>query len=159
MRRLIVWCLAVSGLTAACSSVDCPLNHTVSTNYVLQGRVDTLSDTLTITTLRADNTDTVLINRNVATTGFDLPVSYVRNEDVLVLTLVGKNNAVTRDTVWVNKTSRPHFESVDCGMSYFHTLKGVRSTRHALDSVVLKNTEVTYDATKEHFHIYFKSGH
>lgn len=159
MRKLISLCLFCLLAMTACTSIDCPFNHTVATTYLLKGEVDTLTDTLTITTKRLDGLDTVLLNRSVKTDSFSLPMSYVRAEDVLVFTLTDTTNTVTRDTVWVSKTNRPHFESVDCALSYFHTITGVKSTNHAIDSIIIKNTEVTYDASKGHFHIYFKSGH
>lgn len=146
-------------LTAACSSIDCPFNHTVVSSYVLKGNVTALTDTLTITTTRADGTDTILLNRSVATDSFSLPVSFVRSEDVLVLTLTSAANIITRDTIKVSKINQPHFESVDCGISYFHTLTDVKSTTNAIDSIVIKNKSVTYDTSQGHFYIYFKSGH
>lgn len=56
----------------------------------------------------------------------------------------------------VTKTNTPHFESVDCGVAYFHVITGVRYTRNAIDSIVINHKEVNYDATQQHFHIYFK---
>lgn len=138
-------------VVAACSSVDCPLNNTVYANYKLMGAVTTLPDTLTITTTRTDGTDSVLINRQVNTDSFSLPVSYGHDVDELYL----KANTLV-DTIWVEKTNSAHFESVDCGVAYFHTLKGVRYTRHAIDSIVINHHEVNYDATHKHFYVYFK---
>lgn len=143
--------LGAVAVLAACSSVDCPLNNTVYANYKLMGKVTTLPDTLTISTTRHDGLDSVLINQQVNTDSFALPMSYAQDVDVLYI----RANALT-DTVWVEKTNQPHFESVDCGLNYFHTITGVRATRHAIDSIVVNQKEVTYDATKQHFHIYFK---
>ncbi len=142
----------IAGLAlSACSSVDCPLNNTVRANYRLMGAVTTLSDTLTISTARGDGSDSVLINQQVNTDSFLLPMSYGHDVDELYL----RANA-TLDTIWVTKTNTPHFESVDCGVAYFHVITGVRYTRHAIDSIVINHKEVNYDATKQHFHIYFK---
>lgn len=136
---------------AACTSVDCPLNNTVYANYKLMGPVTTLPDTLTISTTRQNGSDSVLINLQVNTDSFTLPVSFGLDEDVLYF----KTNQL-RDTVWVKKTNQPHFESVDCGLNYFHTITGVRFTRNAIDSIVIHQKEVTYDASQKHFYIYFK---
>lgn len=138
-------------MVAACSSVDCPLNNAVYANYRLMGKVTTLPDTLTISTARANGADSILINLQVNTDSFSLPMSYGQDTDVLYF----RTNSLV-DTVWVDKTNRPHFESVDCGLNYFHTITGVRNTRHAIDSIVVNQKEVTYDATQKHFHIYFK---
>ncbi len=149
MRKILFFGMLV--LLGACSSVDCPLNNVVYTNYKLCGAVATLPDTLTISTTRVDGLDSVLINRQVNTDSFSLPVSYGNAEDVLFF----RTNHLS-DTVWVEKTNVPHFESVDCGLNYFHTITGVRFTRHAIDSIVINHKEVNYDASPKHFHIYFK---
>ena len=91
----------------ACSSVDCPLNNTVYTNYKLMGDVTKLPDPLTILTQRHDGTDTILINQLAQADSFSLPMSYGGNKDVLYF----KTKEIL-DTVWVTKTNRPHFESV-----------------------------------------------
>ncbi|WP_375712978.1 DUF6452 family protein [Hallella colorans] len=135
----------------ACSSVDCPLNNTVYTNYKLMGDVTKLPDPLTILTQRHDGTDTILINQLAQADSFSLPMSYGGNKDVLYF----KTKEIL-DTVWVTKTNRPHFESVDCGLNYFHTITDVRCTHNAIDSVVIKEKEVTYDMSPKHFYIYFK---
>lgn len=141
----------IAALLGACSSVDCPLNNTVYTNYQLQGPVQTLPDTLTISTTRSDGNDSVIINKQVNTDSFSLPMSYHRDEDVFIV----QSNRLF-DTIVVKKTNIPHFESLDCGVNYFHTITGVRFTRHALDSVVIHNNSVNYDVSQKHFYIYFK---
>ena len=144
--------LLVAGIS--CSSVDCPMNSLVYTQYAVcnaDGSTATLQDTLTISTNRADGNDSVLINHQVNTDSFSLPMSYGHDVDELYLQV---NSLI--DTIWVEKTNKPHFESVDCGVAYFHTLQRVRYTRHALDSIVVNHKDVNYDATKKHFYVYFK---
>ena len=150
MRKLLFFFL-IAAVFGACSSVDCPLNNTVYTNYVLRGPVDTLQDTLTISTTTSDGSDSVIINKQVNTDSFSLPMSYFRDEDIFVM----QTNTLF-DTITVQKTNTPHFESVDCGVNYFHTITGIRYTRHALDSVVIHNNSVNYDVSQKHFYIYFK---
>ena len=151
--------IMLTGL-AACSSIDCPLNSLVYTQYQLMnaaGRVDTLADTLTISTKRTDGNDSVLINRSVRTTEFSLPISYSQPQDVFfVETIDTLTKAVTLDTIMVEKVDRPHFESVDCSPSYFHTITAVGTTHNAIDSVVINNPDVDYDTSRKHFNIYFK---
>ena len=150
MRKLLLL-LLIAAVFGACSSVDCPLNNTVYTNYVLRGPVKTLSDTLTISTTTSDGNDSVIINKQVNTDSFSLPMSFFHDEDIFV---VQTNHLL--DTITVKKTNTPHFESVDCGVNYFHTITGVRFTRHALDSVVINHNSVNYDVSQKHFYIYFK---
>ena len=161
MRSLIL-ALAAGLFLAACSSIDCPLNNTVRSIYVLRKasdalRPDTLTDTLTVLTTRADGQDTILLNKSVKTDSLALPMSHVR--DVLVFELRDTLNHTLRDTLRVKKTNEAHFESVDCALSYFHTITAISSTHHAIDTVVLIHPSVTYDASQPHFHIRFKSGH
>ena len=168
-------------LLVSCSSIDCPMNNTVSTKYGLyksDGRIDTLRDTLTvITKQRIAGQDPVALNRSVNTTSMDLPISYQGDEDVLYFlrsfpyqyetTVINeegievdtilKLTAYITDTVTVVKTNRKHFEAIDCTPSFFHTIRNVSYTRNGIDSIVINNPEVNYDASKEHFRVYFKS--
>lgn len=147
-------------ILTACTSIDCPVQNSVFTVYNLKKAdglsVDTLRDTLTISTARMEGNDTVLLNRSVNTTSFTLPISYTNAEDTLYFEV----NSLTRhtiDTVYIKKENLPHFESVDCQVSYFHNILEVRTTHHAIDSVVINKTFVDYDQATEHFHIYFKN--
>lgn len=165
----------------SCSSIDCPMNNTVYTRYGLyksDGTVDTLKDTLTVVTKqRIGDQDPVALNRSVNTTSMDIPISYQGDEDVFyflrsfpyryettvineegieVDTILNLTLYVT-DTVTVVKTNRKHFESIDCTPSFFHTISNVKYTRNGIDSIVINNPEVNYDASKEHFRVYFKS--
>lgn len=161
--HILPLCIAtvfISGI-ASCSSVDCPLNSLVYTQYQLRtpaGTVDTLYDTLTISTKRIiDGNDSVLINRNVRTTEFSLPISYAQPQDVFYFeTIDTVTKATTYDTVTVTKEDMPHFESVDCSPSYFHTITAVSNTYNAIDSIVIIHPDVNYDTSKKHFNIYFK---
>lgn len=158
MRKIIPFIILIS-LVSACSSIDCPLQNTVYTVYKLKssaGAADTLTDTLTISTQKSDGTDSVLINKDINISSFSLPVSYTNDKDVLIFQLAD-STASTTDTVTVSKTNSPHFESIDCSPSYFHTITSVNCSHHAIDSIVINNSNVNYDDTKETFHIYFKN--
>lgn len=147
-------------LTASCSSIDCPLNSLVYTQYQLldaNGETDTLADTLTISTNRADGNDSVLINRNVKTTEFSLPISYSQPQDIFYIeTRDTVYKTIVFDTLTVTKEDMPHFESVDCAPEFFHKITSVSCTNNAIDSIVINNPDVNYDTSKKHFLIYFK---
>lgn len=161
-QRTMTLCILFSAFVAAisCSSIDCPLNSLVYTQYGLldqTGRVDTLRDTLTISTLRADGNDSVLINRVYNITQFSLPVSYAGDKDVLFFELQGANEGFpTLDTITIFKENYPHFESVDCSPAFFHTITDVSYTNNAIDSISINHSDVNYDTSKKHFHVYFK---
>lgn len=158
MRKIIPVIAAALLIISACSSIDCPLNSLVYTSYALydsNGQQDTLRDTLTISTNRTDGNDSVLINRDTRVTGFRLPISYSHPQDMFFFEIKGENS-VTYDTITVSKEDTPHFESVDCGPSFFHKITAVGYTNNAIDSVVINNPDVNYDTSKKHFRIYFK---
>lgn len=142
----------------SCSSIDCPVNNVVATRYRFYNTVGdslTLLDTLSVTSTRKDGTDTLILNQLSEKSSFSLPISYSHPEDVLVFEFKNKE-IIARDTVWVKKEDIPHFESVDCNATFFHTLTDVRCTTHLLDSIVIKNSSVTYDNTIVHFYVYPK---
>lgn len=143
----------------ACSSIDCPVQNAVYTIYKVyksDGRPDTLRDMLTISTPRRDGTDSVLLNRSQNTVEFSLPISYNASEDTLFFEF-SRDETTIMDTVFINKDDFPHFESVDCNISFFHEIRNVRWTRNAIDSIVINKQTVNYDLATEHFHIYFKT--
>lgn len=143
-------------LAVSCTTLDCPLNNTTLAKYMLQGDVRTLDDTLTVSTKRSlDGSDTVLVNRQVGTDSLMLPMSYANREDVLFFTRTTRYGVTTRDTVTITKTDEPHFESIDCNPSFFHTINGIDYTTNGIDSIVIHHRNVTYDASKTHFYIYF----
>lgn len=138
---------------AACTSIDCPLNNLVKVNLIMKNGNETLSDTLTITAIRTSS-DTIF-NRGVNISSLAVPVSYTQEEDLLQITLNDTLGNTYSDTLTIKKTNQIHFESVDCQPNYFHTLTGITTTRHAIDSVVIKNPNIDYDSSKENIYIYF----
>lgn len=159
MTRMLLYISVMALAATACSSIDCPVQNSVYTvyrAYKSDGTADTLRDTLTVATTRRDGTDSVLLNRMINTTEFSLPISYTAPADTLLFFMEGKAGH-TLDTVCVSKENTPHFESVDCNISYFHHITAVTHTGHAIDSIAINKPSVNYDASTEHFHIYFKA--
>lgn len=154
MRRIIPFIIAAS-LVTACSSIDCPLNNVVMTKYVLGGNVDVLEDSLSVSILRSDGKDSLWLNRLTEAKDFLLPVSFHEPADVFLFKFKGEDVDLT-DTVTIEKTNTPHFESVDCGPTYFHTINHVSWTYHAIDSIVITKAQVNYDTSKGHLLLYLK---
>ncbi len=165
MKRLPYLMLVL--MVAACSSINCPVDNIVSTQYKILNSDGTewkLTDTMTIISTRMDGKDTSLYNQGIGISAFSIPISYSHPEDILVFhfdnTIVNDSDSIgihVVDTVWVKKDDYPHFESVDCNTSFFHELTGVRCTHNYIDSIVIKNTSVTYDTETVHFLLYPKS--
>ena len=137
----------------ACTSIDCPLNNLVKVNLIMKNGNETLADTLTITAIRTSS-DTIF-NRGVNISSLAVPVSYTQEEDLLQITLNDTLGNTYKDTLTIRKTNQIHFEAVDCPPNYFHTLTGITTTCHAIDSVVIKNPNIDYDSSKENIYIYF----
>lgn len=155
MRKIII---AIAGFLAlsACSTLNCPLNNIVYVNISMAGKVDTLKDTLTVWTLRADGTDSIIFNKGVNTTSLKLPISYAQDADTWVLSAKDTLTKTTiNDTIRISKTNEPHFESVDCGPVFFHELTGISFTNHLLENVTINQQKVDYDATQTHIYIYY----
>ena len=161
MRKIIV-ILTVIAL-AACTSIDCPVQNLVYTRYAFKkanGSADTLNtDTLWIMTTRVDGTDTLLMNALCGSTAFDfnLQISYTQPEDVFVTLLTDTAGNYYIDTIRIKKENYPHFESVDCQASYFHTITDVSYTNDIIDSLVINNRNVNYDTKTTHFKLYLKA--
>ena len=139
---------------SSCSSIDCPLNSRILCRYgVLSG---SSADTLTISTKRMMNgNDTVLINKQVNTTEYALPISNGNEEDIFFYEIADTLGTTTLDTVWVSKEDTPRFEGVECAPQYTHQLKTVRYTTHGIDRIAIQNNQVDNDQTKLHLQIYF----
>lgn len=143
-------------ISVSCSSIDCPLNHLVQTTYKFAGNVTVLHDTLSISTTLVSGVDPVNIKRVVNVDSVKVQMSYRQPEDILFFHIKKQDGTSTLDTVIVKKDDYIHFESVDCNPSFFHTITGIEYTHHRIDSIVINQSNVTYDASKPHFYIYFK---
>ncbi|MGN0282313.1 MAG: DUF6452 family protein [Prevotella sp.] len=158
MRRLTTALMALVAL-CACTSIDCPVENNVATYYKVMGtdgKEATLSDTLTVITKLANGTDSVILNKSVDTKTFQLPVSYTNAADTFFFVRQGEAYEII-DTLWLEKTNLPQFESVDCKLVYFHDVLSLRHTGHAIDSISIKKGRIDYDSNTENFHIYFKA--
>lgn len=162
MRKIIAAILIVAAL-AACTSIDCPVQNLVYTNYFLKkpggSDADTLgTDTLWIKTTRVNGTDTLVQNGLCGdVTTFTMYISYTQPEDVFVTLLCDTSGNALLDTIRIKKDNIPHFESVDCQASYFHNITAVSVTHNAFDSIVIHQPRVDYDITREHIYLYLKA--
>ena len=163
MRKLLFFFVVVC--LVACSSIDCPVDNTVSVQYEVcdkAGKAWALKDSLSVVTMRVNgeyvditallNSENVTLNRLIGKSSFSLPMSYSHPEDVLFFCFTDTVKTVV-DTVWIKKDDIPHFESVDCNAAFFHEITDVRHSRHYIDSLVLLNRSVTYDQQTVHFRL------
>lgn len=151
-------------VAAGCSNIDCPLDNVVTMQCNLYAK-ETLSPlTLThVLTVSPAGRDTVLLNQATGITSFLLPLKEGATQDTLLLHLSDETGRFAVDTLFVTHTPQPHFESVDCPASVFHTLTAVWATSHPLselpltvDSVSLVRSLVNYDDV-ENVRIFLRS--
>ena len=85
--------------------------------------------------------------------------------DTLLLHFTSETAQAT-DTIIVSKTNIPHFESLECGTSYFHEISNISLKPRknpvdgltTLDSVRIVNTHINYDQVTN-LHLYHHTGH
>lgn len=143
----------------SCESVECPLNNTVYSTYrfyAIQDGKETSITVLDTLTVRANGTDSILINRLNNGSEVKLPVSYSAPVDTLIFHFIDQDQNAREDTIWIEKDNYPHYESPACPVSMFHHVKSVKYTQVLIDSVTIANPNINYNAS-ENFKIYFRT--
>ena len=152
-------------LFLSCESVTCPLNNTVESKYgfyaaqydskgeLVTGTAIAIGDTLTVTLLGIDS---VILNRLVNKGEMKLPVSFYLNEDTIELAFTDTLSRTGRDTIWVTKTNRHHWDDPSCPVHMWHEVTAVRSSHNLIDTVLVTNPDINYDGL-ENFQIYFRT--
>jgi len=170
-RAVRSWCIAYalivaifSGLFSACTNIDCPLDNVVMMQCNLYQSETKAALTLTdMLTIKPASRDTLLLNEDTNISSFLVPLNPGATSDTLVCFFLNESGQEGIDTLFISHTPQPHFESVDCPASIFHTLTGVRHTSHPLadmpltiDSVAIVREIVNYDDI-ENLRIFFRS--
>lgn len=162
-------CCTLMGIWGSCSNIDCPLDNVVSMqcnlfSYETKSAL-TLTDELTVTPA---GRDTTLLNKASNIQSFLLPLKETAEgqqvaTDTLLLHFSNVAEQSATDTLFVSHMLHPHFESLDCPASVFHTITAVRTTSHPLsempltvDSVSLVRSIVNYDDV-ENIRIFLRS--
>lgn len=144
MRRLsqifVFLCLIT---ITACDSADCSLRNHVACTYCFysDGTSISLLDTLNV---YACGTDSVLVNQEIGASSVNIPMSYWLDADTLIFEVRSEIYLLT-DTVYVEKTNIPHFESPDCPTKMFHLITSARCTHHFMEDIVITYPQVNYD--------------
>ena len=146
-RHSVLPCILVGAciLLASCGGEDCVINNTVVATmnfYSSDGSAVMLNDELTVSVVRPGS-DSIVLNRKSSATGISVPLGYQNECDTVVLRF-GMANIV--DTLFLHHTNQPYFISLDCGTAMFHTLTSTDCTHRVLQSVIVTNPEINYDA-------------
>lgn len=149
--------LLTAVLLSSCNETACPLNNTVMGHFGFyknqEGGLSKIKvmETLTVT---AAGTDSVLINQEYGTDEIKIPLSYTSGTDTIVFSFEKDNSMVTKDTIFITKRSYPYYESPDCPTVIFHNIEHLQSSHRYIDTVLLVNPNLDYNAT-ENFKIVF----
>ena len=118
---------------------------------------DLFTDTVRVSLKTWSNLQ-VVMNRLYDADSLAIPMSYNHDSDVLYFDFIDKDTKKhVYDTITVNKTNQPHFESVDCSPMVFHEITDVKHTSHKVESVKINNSYVTYDTQRAHLIISLKT--
>jgi len=154
MRKLFLL-IAVAALVAACTSINCPLNNTVAAVWRFSA---TLDGSLTVSANLHDGGDTVLINAQSSTDSLKMPMSYASEADTFTLTYAEGDSVLLADRLIIKKTDTQHFESIECSPSVFHHIDGVEFDGVFIDSVSIRNPNVTYNTVSANIIIHTSLG-
>lgn len=144
-HKVLLWvcCLLT---TASCSEVECPLDSVVvMTCRIYDAESDkliALQDTLTISPV---GKDTVLLNQAFGVNEFVLPLKMAVEADTFLLKFSSEWDMYVTDTLIVQHTNQPHFESVDCPTSIFHKIKSVvwSKRENSTYPLIIDNVSIT----------------
>lgn len=159
--------LVASGIimgVASCTNIDCPLDNQVEMvlnfyHYETKKELS-LSDTLSIYGVKGDTTQ-LLFNRAIGQRTIRVPLNVASERDTLLLRFSSSSETAT-DTLIVSHQPKPHFESLDCPASVFHTLTKVNWRAHqntsnllTVQEVLITNPNVAYENV-EHLKVFLR---
>ncbi|MGL4518131.1 MAG: DUF6452 family protein [Phocaeicola sp.] len=156
MNKLLYFLLligATSTLLLGCSESDCPL---IKISYANFSFLDSethqavkFTQDITVTGFVVKDTlisDTLF---NKPESSMSLPLSYTEKT-----TYVMHYTDLMKDTIEVYHQPRPFVGNIECNPMVFYTVQSVTYTRHALDSVVIVNPDITNEE-KNNFQIFY----
>ena len=156
-----IQCLATL-LAIICSTTGCEGGYDCSLNNVAYNRIGfytadgtgngkqyALPEILTVK-MMINGRDSIVVNHIQGATELSLPVSYAKECDTVIFNYEDK----ATDTLYVQHTNFPIYQSMECGVIMHHTLTGLRSTESLIDSTVITDANVNFE-NNENIKIYF----
>ena len=145
-------------LTAALSSCDngynCSLNNVAYNRmgfYSLNGNTIesgyNLPAELEISMMINGQQTDVIGNGNK---GVQLPMSYTHECDTVLFSY----SSGLADTIYVQHSNIPFYQSMECGTVMYHNIRGVEYTRNLIDSIAVADKFVNFDEN-ETLKVYF----
>lgn len=103
-------------------------------------------------TVKALETDSIIINAQEGVKVFTLPLRYTKETTVLVLHY--NDDDILTDTITITHDNTPYFVSVECGYEMKQSVKNVTYTQHVLDSVYVRNKNTNVNG-QENFRLFY----
>ena len=129
MKKVLSIIMGVAVLawaTNSCDDAGCTLYNSTLCHIVFydtDGNIYSLTDTLTV---HAVGTDNLVYNRGKNLNTIQVQLSYDKDIDTLLYEhWLEEDDTHRMDTIYIQKTNTPHFESPDCGTSMFHDITKV----------------------------------
>jgi hypothetical protein len=94
--------------------------------------------------------DSIVVNHIQGTKEVSLPVSYAKECDTVIFSYEGR----ATDTLYVQHTNIPIYQSMECGVIMHHTLTGLRNTESLIDSTAITDANVNFE-NNENIKVYF----
>ncbi|WP_018108018.1 DUF6452 family protein [Bacteroides propionicifaciens] len=143
---------AIITLTIGCSEEsDCSMTarpYMVSNFYRYGASKNVIiKDTLDFLTVKAIDTDSILLNAGEKISSFNAPLRFQPlSEEMTGLVFEFDNEGNRKDTMWVTHTNSVYFVSIDCGQQVKQKITNIRHTKHRIDQIILTNPEANnYD--------------
>lgn len=160
MKRTIQCLVAL--LATICSMTGCEGGYECSLNNVAYNRIcfytadgsgnseqHALPEILTVK-MMINGRDSIVVNHIQGAKEVLLPVSYAKECDTVIFSYEGR----TTDTLYVQHTNIPIYQSMECGVIMHHTLTGLKNTESLIDSTAITDANVNFE-NNENIKVYF----
>ena len=147
--------LCIAAIAACDNGYDCELNNTSYNNigfYTIEDGKEqpyAYSAPLSVS-LMINGEDRVMINHITDAGEVQLPMSYTQDCDTVVFHY--EDNLC--DSLYIDHTNNPYYQSMECGTLMFHQIEGVKHTNMWIEKATIENKNVNFEGN-ENIKIYF----
>lgn len=134
---------------------DCELNNTAYDNIGFYANENgeekpyIYPSPLTVS-LMINGNDVVIINHVTETKEISLPMSYTQECD----TVIFHYDDGLCDSLYIDHSNTPYYQSMECGTIMFHKLEGLKHTKVWIEKAAIVNKNVNF-AGNENIKVYF----
>jgi hypothetical protein len=138
----------ISTIITACSSRGCYDDMTVRmyVYFYTQNADSSVSVTLDSLSVQGVGSDSILY-QNISSDGIELYLNPISEVTQFAFTCE-QNGQLFKDTLTIQHTNQPWFQSLECGSMVFSTLKQVQVTGSIFNSAVITDSTVNTTVTK-----------